>query len=143
LTSSAESSTLDRTVPITGILETALYAGDLGAAEDFYERVLGLELESRAPGRHAFFRCGEAMLLVFDPATTSRSAGPVPAHGATGPGHVAFAVDDIDEWPERLRRAGVAVEADFEWPGGGRSVYFRDPAGNSVELTTPRIWADP
>jgi hypothetical protein len=28
-----------------------------------------------------------------------------------------------------------------EWPGGGRSIYFRDPAGNSVELGTPAIWA--
>jgi len=130
-------------VSITGILEAALYVGDLGAAEDFYERVLGLELESRAPGRHAFFRCGEAMLLIFDPASTSQSAGGVPAHGATGPGHVAFAVDDLDEWPARLRDAGIAIEADLDWPGGGRSVYVRDPAGNSVELTTPRIWLNP
>ena len=128
---------------ITDILETVLYAGDLVAAEDFYERVLGLELESRAPGRHAFFRCGEAMLLIFDPASTSQSAGGVPAHGATGPGHVAFAVDDLDEWPARLRDAGIAIEADLDWPGGGRSVYVRDPAGNSVELTTPRIWLNP
>ena len=128
---------------ITGILETVLYVGDLVAAEDFYQRVLGLELESRAPGRHAFFRCGEAMLLIFDPASTSQSAGGVPAHGATGPGHVAFAVDDLDEWPARLRDAGIAVEADLDWPGGGRSVYVRDPAGNSVELTTPRIWLNP
>jgi catechol 2,3-dioxygenase-like lactoylglutathione lyase family enzyme len=130
-------------VSITGILETALYVGELGAAEDFYERVLGLELESRAPGRHAFFRCGEAMLLIFDPASTSQSAGGVPAHGATGPGHVAFAVDDLDEWPARLRDAGIAIEADLDWPGGGRSLYVRDPAGNSVELTTPRIWLNP
>jgi len=130
-------------VSITDILETVLYAGDLVAAEDFYERVLGLELESRAPGRHAFFRCGEAMLLIFDPASTSQSAGGVPAHGATGPGHVAFAVDDLDEWPARLRDAGIAIEADLDWPGGGRSVYVRDPAGNSVELTTPRIWLNP
>ena len=128
---------------ITGILETVLYVGDLVAAEDFYQRVLGLELESRAPGRHAFFRCGEAMLLIFDPASTLQSAGGVPAHGATGPGHVAFAVDDLDEWPARLRDAGIAIEADLDWPGGGRSVYVRDPAGNSVELTTPRIWLNP
>jgi len=34
----------------------------------------------------------------------------------------------------------VAVEADFEWPGGGRSIYFRDPAGNCLEFAEPRIW---
>jgi hypothetical protein len=34
----------------------------------------------------------------------------------------------------------VAVESDYTWPGGGRSLYFRDPAGNSLELGTPAIW---
>ena len=33
-----------------------------------------------------------------------------------------------------------AIEADFEWPGGGRSIYFRDPAGNCLEFAEPRIW---
>jgi catechol 2,3-dioxygenase-like lactoylglutathione lyase family enzyme len=125
------------------VLETALYGTDLAAAEDFYVRVLDLELDSKEPGRHVFFRCGRGMLLVFDPAATSRD-GPVPSHGSTGPGHVAFAVENDDvlaTWPERLRRAGVEVEADVEWPGGGRSIYFRDPSGNSLELTTPRIWS--
>ena len=36
--------------------------------------------------------------------------------------------------------AGIAIEADFEWPGGGRSIYFRDPAGNCLEFAEPRIW---
>lgn len=128
---------------ILGILETALYAADLDAAEDFYAGVLGLEVDSREPGRHVFFRCGETMLLLFDPVTTSRSAGPVPTHGATGPGHVAFSVDDLALWPARLNSTGVDIEADVDWPNGGRSLYFRDPAGNSVELTTPRIWRNP
>lgn len=125
------------------ILETALYASDLGAAERFYADVVDLELDSREEGRHAFFRCGDAMLLVFDPAATSAGSGPIPAHGAHGPGHVAFAVADdaeLDAWRARLIAADVEIESEVDWPGGGRSVYVRDPAGNSVELTTPRIW---
>ena len=34
----------------------------------------------------------------------------------------------------------IAIEADFEWPQGGRSIYFRDPSGNSIEFAEPRIW---
>jgi hypothetical protein len=34
----------------------------------------------------------------------------------------------------------VAIESDFAWPGGGRSLYFRDPAGNSLEFAEPAIW---
>ncbi|MGH2999756.1 MAG: VOC family protein [Gaiellaceae bacterium] len=125
---------------VVGILETAVYANDLEAAERFYAGLLGLEVDSSEPGRHVFLRCGDGMLLVFDPAATSRSSGIVPPHGAVGPGHVAFSVDDLEAWPDRFRDAGVEVEADVAWPGGGRSVYVRDPAENSVELTTPRIW---
>jgi catechol 2,3-dioxygenase-like lactoylglutathione lyase family enzyme len=80
------------------------------------------------------------MLLLFDPKATSRSADPIPAHGASGPGHLAFSVDDLEGWPHRLREHGVAIESDVRWPGGGRSIYVRDPAGNSVEFTTPAIW---
>ncbi len=43
-------------------------------------------------------------------------------------------------WKDRLSALGVAIEAEVAWPGGGRSIYIRDPAGNSVELVTPQIW---
>lgn len=124
------------------ILETALYASDLEAAERFYIEVLGLELDSQESGSHVFFRCGDAMLLVFDPAATSSKVGEVPTHGARGPGHIAFAVADneLDSWSGKLARHDVEIEASIDWQSGGRSLYFRDPAGNSVELTTPTIW---
>ena len=123
------------------ILETCLYAGDLDAAEAFYAGVLGLERIARVEGRHVFFRCGARVFLVFNPERT-REGGEVPGHGAVGPGHVAFAVaaDELDAWREHLRSRGVEVESDHAWPGGGRSLYLRDPAGNSVELGTPAIW---
>ncbi len=127
-----------------GILETVLYAGDLTSAKRFYGKVLGLDLFSEEPGRHVFFRCGAQMLLLFDPAVTETpgSSLPVPPHGSRGPGHVCFRAEssDIETWRRRLQDAGVDIESDFEWPQGGRSIYFRDPAGNSLEFAEPRIW---
>ena len=66
----------------------------------------------------------------------------MPSHGAEGDGHVCFAAsaEGIEEWKTRLEARGVAIESDFDWPQGGRSIYFRDPAGNSVEFAEPRIW---
>jgi catechol 2,3-dioxygenase-like lactoylglutathione lyase family enzyme len=132
------------------VLETCLYAADLDAAERFYGDVLGLARQARVDGRHVFFRCDRAMLLVFDPGATATAPGqvggvPVPAHGARGAGHVCFAVADaaLDAWRARLAAHGVAVEAELAWPRGGRSLYVRDPAGNSVELASPRIWGLP
>jgi catechol 2,3-dioxygenase-like lactoylglutathione lyase family enzyme len=129
-----------------GILETVLYAKDLAATETFYRDVLGLEAFVSVAGRHLFYRCGDQMLLIFNPEATSippaPDALPVPPHGAEGPGHVCFRASaaEIDTWVSRLRSKGVAVEADFVWPGGGRSIYFRDPAGNCLEFAEPRIW---
>jgi catechol 2,3-dioxygenase-like lactoylglutathione lyase family enzyme len=37
----------------------------------------------------------------------------------------------------------VIEDLEVEWPRGGRSLYFRDPAGNSVELVTPGPWGLP
>lgn len=134
-------------VKVSGILETVLYADDLEAAQSFYTQVLGLALYAKVPGRHVFFRCGDQMLLIFNPDATNRTPAvgarlPAPPHGARGPGHLCFRASaaEIDDWRERLKTHGVAIETEFEWPEGGRSLYFRDPAGNSVELAEPRIW---
>ncbi|HEY8503875.1 MAG TPA: VOC family protein [Gemmataceae bacterium] len=133
-----------------GVLETVVYAADLGAAERFYADVLGLEVIAHEPGRHVFFRCGDGVFLVFNPGVTSTeettvAGAAIPLHGATGPGHAAFRVPEAElaAWRERLRERGVAVESEVDWPNGGRSIYFRDPAGNSIELATARLWGLP
>ena len=129
------------------ILETALYAPDLEAAKAFYGGLLGLPVIAEVAGRHVFFRVGAGVLLVFDPGATEVPSGnpalPVPVHGARGPGHVCFAASrtEIAGWRERLAAAGVAAEAEFDWPNGARSLYVRDPAGNSVEFAEPGLWA--
>jgi catechol 2,3-dioxygenase-like lactoylglutathione lyase family enzyme len=130
---------------VNRVLEACLYVDDLAAAEGFYRRVLGLEVHSTVPGRHIFFRCGQGMFLVFNPETTARPGGEVPSHGAQGPGHVAFAMaeGDLPAWRARLEAQGVEIEAEVRWPSGGQSLYFRDPAGNSVELATAQIWGLP
>lgn len=126
---------------IARVLETVLYVDDLDAAERFYGGVLGLELDSKRDGLFVFFKCGEGMLLLFEPGAASVGRS-VPAHGAHGPGHLCFAVSEatLDGWKAKLAAAEVVIEQEADWPRGGRSFYFRDPAGNSLELATPRIW---
>ena len=130
----------------SAILETAVYASDLAAAEAFYGGLLGLPMLDRVEGRHVFFRVGPGVLLIFNPDATEVPSGnpavPLPAHGARGPGHVCFSAsrDEIAGWRTQFQNAGVAVEAEFDWPNGARSLYVRDPGGNSVEFAEPRLW---
>lgn len=131
---------------ISGVLEAALYAEDLDAAEAFYAGVMGMEIILRLPPRHVFFRAGDTVLLLFNPSETERPSDstrmPVPPHGARGPGHVCFAAGrgEIAAWRTLFLETGVAIDAEFDWPNGARSLYVRDPAGNSVEFAERRLW---
>lgn len=128
------------------ILEASLYVDDLGAAEDFYGAILGLECIQKMANRHVFFRCGASVLLLFNAKETVKPSRnprlPVPPHGARGPGHVCFAQrhEELLQMRARLLEAGVKIEAEFDWPSGAHSIYFRDPAGNSVEISEPNLW---
>lgn len=129
------------------ILETALYADDLDAAETFYAGLMGLNVAMKKPGRHVFFRVPGGMLMLFRPAATRVSGDPDRpghlTHGAEGPGHVCFAAEapDLEVWRRHFLAQGIEIEDDFRWPNGARSIYVRDPAGNSVEFAEPRLWA--
>ena len=130
---------------IKAVVETAIYVADLLAAENFYRTVLGLPMIGKEPGRHVFFQVGEAGVLLAFRAETTLKGGLLPPHGATRPGHFALGieVEAFDAWRKLLPRHGVTIEKEVEWPKGGKSLYFRDPAGNSVELVTPGVWGLP
>jgi XTP/dITP diphosphohydrolase len=130
------------------ILETIVYGEDIKALRHFYETILGLKVRRELDDQFVFLHCGEGMLLVFNPLKSEIkpiSYTSAPPHGGHGQGHVCFSAsaEEIDGWSRHLMKHGIAVEADFEWPGGGRSIYCRDPAGNSVEFAEPRIWGLP
>ena len=103
---------------------------------------------SRAsPGRHLFYRCGNQVLLIFNPDATkvppAPGALPVPPHGADGPGHVCFRATaaEIDAWRAApARRRASPSRPTSNGRAAGRSIYFRDPAGNCLEFAEPRIW---
>ena len=124
------------------LLESAIYGPDLDALETFYVEVFGLVPIDRSPGRLVALRCGNAALLLFDPAATRVEGGSIPPHGVNGAGHIAFVIqdDDLSGWRRRLADHEVPVEREVTWPEGGTSLYMRDPAGNSVELAPPHIW---
>lgn len=126
---------------VHGLLEFAVYGGDIAALERFYCDVFGLEVIRRAGGRLTALRCGHSTLLLFDP-SASNAPGPVPSHGAHGAGHLAFVIraEEREAWVRHLNAHEVEIEREVEWDEGGSSIYVRDPAGNSVELAPPTIW---
>jgi len=96
----------------------------------------------KEPGRHVFFQVGEGSVLLAFLAEATLKGDQLPQHGASGPGHFALGIEaeSFDDWRKLLQTNGVSIEKEVEWPRGGKSLYFRDPAGNSVELVTPGVW---
>ena len=128
---------------LSGVYETVLYAPDPPAAAAFYSDVLGLPLLEEPDELAAVLGLDDGgVLLIFDPALASAPGRRVPSHGATGAGHVAFSVEPggLEPFAEQLRARGVEIEREIEWRPGARSVYVRDPAGNSVELVEGELW---
>jgi catechol 2,3-dioxygenase-like lactoylglutathione lyase family enzyme len=122
------------------VLETCLYVEDVDEAADWYAEVLGFTRFAGSPPRDAFLAAGDTMLLLFDPDRTEvPEDNEVPAHGARGPQHVAFGVDDLERWRERLTEQGIEVTHEADW-GTGDSIYFEDPHGNVLELVERGTW---
>jgi len=137
----------DAAAPTIGhLLESAIYADDIDAIVSFYRDVLGLRVLDAGARLVALDAGTSTVLLIFKRGATSNGAqtpdGWIPPHDGGGPIHLAFAVpaDELAAWEHRLTQQGIAVESRVRWPGGGRSIYFRDPEGHSVELATPGTW---
>ncbi|ATQ70161.1 MULTISPECIES: VOC family protein [Methylosinus] len=133
---------------IDGCLETAIYVDDLARAAGFYEKTLGLS-PMYSDERLVAFDCGpRSVLLLFLRGATLETVrlpgGEIPPHDGCGKLHFALAApdEDIEPWERRLQAEGVAIEARMQWPRGGRSLYFRDPDGNLVEIASPGLWAN-
>ena len=114
--------------------------------KDFYVNRLGLDLISEEERRHVFLKAGKSMLLVFNPENTSLAANSTfPTHGVcTSPSSIHFALEieqaGYEAAKNLLVQNKIAIEKEMSWGSGGKSVYFRDPAGNLVEIVTKGQW---
>jgi catechol 2,3-dioxygenase-like lactoylglutathione lyase family enzyme len=132
---------------VNGVLETALYVEDVNRAAEFYRDLFDFEVLVADDRLVALGVAGPQVLLLFRKGASASPAptagGVIPPHDGQGSLHLAFAIsgEAFAEWERCLVERGVAVESVVRWPRGGRSLYFRDPDGNLVELATPGTWA--
>ncbi len=123
--------------------ESCLYAKDLDGMRSFYEGVLGLPVIAHIPEELVFFRAGNNVLLCFDPDRSGQKEEP-PPHSGRGQLHLAFEADDdtdYENWKTEMAKQGVRIEQVQSWKKGEKeSFYFRDPAGNLIEILQKGIW---
>ena len=143
------------------IVETCIYTSDLQKLKDFYVDSLGLELVSEEKHRSIFLKVGKSMLLIFNPEKTlmvdydkedkeNRKRFDIelfPPHGAITPPsiiHFALEIDksDYDNSKKVLMANNIKIEKEIIWnEGSAKSIYFKDPSGNLVEIiTNNHLW---
>jgi catechol 2,3-dioxygenase-like lactoylglutathione lyase family enzyme len=121
---------------LNGLDHVAITVRDLDASVAWYERVLGLKryaFEEWGPFP-VFMLAGRSGLAIFP--TGSKDAKEFPAGDYVHVKHFAFNVDG-----DNFRRAqdhlrGLAIPFEFQDHQFFHSIYFRDPDGHQVELTT-------
>ena len=114
----------------TGINHVSIAAGDLEASTRFYEEVFGMERipSPTFPDPVQWLRVGDLQLHLFlDPET------PPARH------HLGITIDDFDAAYEAVK---ARASGEFGWrlvelPSRQVQLYFRDPAGNLIELNWP------
>lgn len=124
---------------------------DLNAAIEWWERVLGFEVDKRfpipaIPAEVAMLRNGPLFIELFEvagaralPPERRQPDSDLQTHGNK---HVSFAVDNVREFAAELARRG----ADIVWVremAHGANIFIRDNAGNLIEFVQePRPAAD-
>ena len=124
------------------IKETCLYIKNLERGRTFYEEILELPLISYVPGKHAFFKAGSSVLLLFNPDDSKEKVSPPPHYGG-GKQHFAFEVpsDQYNQAKEWIQTKGITIIEEVTWPSGLKSFYFEDSEGNVLEILPDQgIW---
>jgi catechol-2,3-dioxygenase len=129
---------------INKVVETCIYSSDLESMKKFYVGILGLSV-IQEEDKLIFLKAGKSVLLIFDPLLTSINNDKLPTHGAMTPPssiHFAMEIEEQEYQPckELLARNGIVIEKEIKWNSNTKSLYFRDPSGNLVELITPGGW---
>jgi len=130
---------------IKKVIETCIYSSDLESMKKFYAGILGLSVIQEERDKLIFLRAGNSMILIFNPTRTLSDNGGLPCHGAlTPPSSIHFAME-IEEQEYHASKQilvsnNIDIEKEVSWNKDVKSIYFRDPAGNLVELITPGGW---
>ena len=113
---------------------TVIFVRDMAAMRRFYEGVLSFPVTRELSAGWIEYQIGGNTLALARPGRTAKDA-PTPVGSASL--QLAFRVgaEDVDRCAEELTRHGVdLLEPPTNQPFGHRTLFFRDPDGNLLEV---------
>ena len=135
-------------MPLKSCAHVALRCADAQATTDFYQGILGLEMSiadrvEDYMGKpclylHLFFKLGDGNFIAFfdTPDFAPMNTTPDPDVPKFAHHYAYFASNsaEVDQYKERLEKAGVAVTGPVVREPF-HSIYFADPSGHRMEIT--------
>ena len=119
---------------IRAIDYTVIFVRDMAAMRRFYEGILRLSLTRELSAGWIEYQIGGNTLALARPGRTAKDA-PTPTGSASLQLAFKVAVDDVDRCADELLRHGVdLLEPPTDQPFGHRTLFFRDPDGNLLEV---------
>ena len=113
---------------------TVIFVRDIAAMRGFYEGILGFALLRELSPGWIEYRIGANTLALAKPSRTATDA-PTPRGSASL--QLAFRVspEEVDKCADELVRKGIAlVSPPTDQAFGHRTLFFRDPDGNLLEI---------
>ena len=117
---------------IKEVLHASLLVQDTLRSLEFYQRVLGLEMNTARPDLGypgAWLQVGRQQIHLMELPNPDPMTGR-PVHGGRDR-HIALDVSDVDELRKALDMAGIAYTRSRS---GRKALFCRDPDGNALEF---------
>jgi catechol 2,3-dioxygenase-like lactoylglutathione lyase family enzyme len=116
------------------LVNTCVITNNVNRLVEFYEAILQLKAKRASPD-YAEFPTGVGVLAIFSADAQEKYIPHSAEAGNNKSVILEFRVDDVDEEYRRLQSVVKTwVKPPSTQPWGTRSIYFRDPDGNLVDL---------
>jgi catechol 2,3-dioxygenase-like lactoylglutathione lyase family enzyme len=127
--------------PHLGLRHLALNVRALEAMRQFYVETLGFTVEWEPDPDNVYLTSGSDNLALHRAHAAPGAVADPPSAGGAGAldhlGLLAGKAEDVDAWAAFLEARGVTLDSrPRTHRDGTRSIYFRDPDGNRIQI----IW---
>ena len=117
------------------LTHTCIITEDVGRLRSFYQEVL--QIEPLGEGAYVEFPTEAGTLSLFSLEGLEKLAPGSMQGASNNTAMLEFHVEDVDKEYERLKQMSIEwMKPPTTQPWGNRSIWFRDPDGNPLNLYT-------